>query len=415
MKKLIITLMTVIMLLGLVACGNNSDTTPPTDPSDTVEDTTSSNIDGAPRHILEQAAEFASNINSDEVPDLNYWLDAMSFLIYDVDREYWEEVIQCMKWGDDVMNIINPNDSWNDKYFTFEAGVFTLTHYNEWHQPIIGTNIMAESVGDAYIIKRHDANKPGYILMQAQGYGLYIVEITDIYHTRLTTLAQLGHKEFYIHGPWLEDMYNYNSSLSSWSSQANELFYQMDWEQDLSSQERWDEPMQFVTEHIPQSEWHDFFSHCPFFNDQVLPYSSYYGYTDINVINASDAHGYDTGADLWDFEDGKFILYSGAYHYVKWSKNISWDNDPEDYNSTRTGTLIDENEPGVIWVMFCDYYYHMVVIDPNNPTQLTNLSEFFPDEFSVLFWGPSNPSIIIVDENGDYIDLFTGEIVSGEE
>ena len=412
MKRIIMLFGVVIMLLGLVACGNDYSTNIPTNPA------INNGNDGAPQHILEQAAAYATAINSDTVPDADYWTDALVFLIYDVNRENWGEVLQCMEWGDDVLNTLNPSDAntYSSRYFTFEDGVFTIYNHEEWHDLALGYNVDYNEIDNNLIVKPHDPNNPSYILMQAPGYGFYIVEISESYPSNLTTLSQPGHNEYYIKGPWLKDLlYTISSSLNNYATQANELFYEMDWENDQSSQERWNEPMQFVTEHIPQSDWHAFFSHSPFFGEQVLPYSSYYEYTGINVINASEPNDYDTGAALWNFEDGKFILYSGSHHYVKWSKNISWDNDPEDYNSTRTGTLINEDEPGVIWLLFCDYYYHMVVIDPNNPTQLTNLSEFFPDEFSILFWGPSGASIIIVDENGDYIDLFTGEIVSGEE
>ena len=129
--KIIASILFVVMLFGLTACG--SDTAQPT--ADTQPSQGESyNIlglveieyisdDDAVNSTMENAARLSANINSHEVPSEEYWEECMMFLIESVERDDWDKVLNCMEWGENVVNTFNVFDvsDYGHKYFNYTA------------------------------------------------------------------------------------------------------------------------------------------------------------------------------------------------------------------------------------------------------------------------------------------------------
>lgn len=415
MKRIINLMLCVIMLLSLVACGNDTSEAHEVSPTNPVQaapiqgDTNDGNgvtdntkfEDDIPDAVMQKAAQLSANINSTEFPNKDYWAECLQFLISEVDREDWDTVLKCMEWGTSCVNTFNVDDlsDHSHRYYEYSGGVFSLLHYKQWYTYFISYNITWEIDGCTHTATRTDANEPGYIMMEAPNHGIFLIELTSQLPTNITTLSQPTNDDYFVGGPWVTNMVDeFTLSKNHLFAQAEELFWQMEWDETMTYQQYWDAPMSFVVNNIDRSLWHEFFNQL----EDLIPYSGHYGYSGVNIFNAFDSNSYAGGADRWEFNNGVFTLPADSYHYVRWSENITWDGSPDDYLSTRNARLTNQNEEGVIFLRFCDYYYYVVVISPDEPTRLTNLTEYFEDEFSVLFW---NCDIIFPDE----LDEFFGE------
>ena len=151
----------------------------------------------------------------------------------------------------------------------------------------------------------------------------------------------------------------------------------------LPDQEYWDSFMTFAVENIPNDLWHEFFTEC---GGWSYAGDEYYGYTDINRLNVLDNKSYTGCVEQWSFDNNTFTIPADSYHYVEWSYNISWNTDPSDYRSDRHATLADPTKSGVILLLFGDYYFHIVELTDDVPTQLTSLAQNFDSEWDILFW-----------------------------
>ena len=391
MKKLFAIILCVAMLLSMSACGSD-----PTSPTVNVTDDThekstifnlfSNNNAHTSDPTMEKAARLSADINGPIPPSEEYWQTCMDFLINEVDRDDWASVLRVMEWGSNGVNVVNVEDvaDISHKYFAYTDGHVEFLHYGLWHTPIWSHNIFWNKSHSTYSAKLHDNTKPGYILMQNPGWGIYIIELTTSYPTTLTTLSQPSNSEYNVDGPWVKDMVDeteLNKQLLF--ATGREYMDNMTREENMSNQEYWNEFMTYVVENIPNDLWHEFFTEC---NGWSYAGDEYYGYTDINRLNILDNKSYYGSVEQWSFDNNTFTIPAHSYHYVEWSYNINWDVDPSDYRSDRHATLADSTKSGVILLLFGDYYYHIVELTNDSPTQLTSLAQDFDSEWDILFW-----------------------------
>lgn len=377
MKKLLAMLLALVMIFGLTACGEkkNDETSAPTEPAAYNPD-----VRYLDHRISAAAEELGSIITSDSGPYEGYWDDALTFLVEEVDRQNWPQVLNLMNWGANCLNTFYLYDPvvYDGECWRFSGGELTISHLGEWHEIVATYNIQITQPYDSWLYAERpmDSTKDSYLLMYAPAKGYYIIEISDTHHTQLTTLSEPYYRYNYVSGRWLSK--EGESEISKIVDSAEYaigkvLFRQCDWHAE-TTQETWDEAMTFLVEEFDSKYWHWLF---PTFYG-AISYASQEGYDDINVININDPASYGDEGN-WSVSDGKFTYME--YNYIEWaSENIELTKDDDGHTVV---SLVDPTEDGIILVLLGDYYYYIVRFTDDAPTSLTNLADHFEDEFSI--------------------------------
>lgn len=371
MKKLIALILAGVLVLGLVACGNDKNTE-----SLPAETTSSNYVEYIDHRIVETAEKLGSVITSETGPYEGYWDDALTFLVEDVDRQLWPQVLNIMNWSANCLNTFNLYDSivYTGEAWRFDGGELTISHLGEWHEIIATHNVHITQPYASWLTAEFENYGNAYLLMYAPAKGYYIIEISIALDTSLSTLAAPYIAYNYVGGSWLQNETESEFAKvvdSAEFAAGNVLFRSRKWG-DKTPQEYWDESMSFLVEKFAPQDWHWLF---PTFCGGIA-YAE--NFDDINVININDLNSYGDEGN-WSWSDGKFTNYD--YSYIEWTYNLVL---TEDTEGNTVITVDDPAKDGVMLVLLGDYYYYLIRFTDDAPTNLTNLAEHFVDEFSVI-------------------------------
>lgn len=367
-KKIMAMFLALVMVMALVACGEvNHDPTGTTDVSPT-ESTISSKY----LSLFEESIE-----------------TFMDYLITEVPRESWDEVMSEMPWSYRSINTFNTDDSGlhGDDTWAYYDGEFCVmanssnflkwsSNINWWGDPDTNNSNCAFSL--------EDNTKDGYMLFLLGDYYYYLVEISSTRETHITCLADYTLDGFYT--LWNLIANNSNRFMESWSTDPSvntdvlECLYAFEHQYSLLR-----EYATYITSEEDREEAIGTID-SGYCHDPIKTFLYDQEYRDFTFAILDDG--------MWDmqytfnYKNGLYTLGDNYYATVEWHQNIYTNSVADDFDRYRYYEVIDPTQDAYILLNGVETGYTLIRIvaqsDNSIRTPDTDPAYTF-DEFNRLY------------------------------